>query len=243
MINSRSDFYVYVHLRADNMEPFYVGKGSADRAYRKNHRSKWWERTVNKYGYIIKIVDNDLYEHEAFELEEFLIQELGRKDLKLGTLLNLTDGGDGISGYRFTPEQRVNLSNSHKGERSHNFGKKGLDSPLYGKRQSKETIEKRRLKLIGRKRNDDLKMQASIRMLGVKLSQDTRDKIAKSKCEKVICYTDDGFYKEFNSLLEGAMYFNIHITNISCCCTGTRKSAGKHPTTNKKLHWRKLNAE
>ena len=49
-----------------------------------------------------KVITEAIYagfdEEFALFLEEELIQKLGRKDLGLGTLLNLTDGGEGHSG-------------------------------------------------------------------------------------------------------------------------------------------------
>lgn len=243
MINSRDNFYVYIHYRLDNMQPFYIGKGTGDRAHRKNNRSKWWLNIVNKFGYEVKIVSDNLSEEDAFELEIFLIDELGRKDLNKGPLINLTNGGDGVSGYKFTEEQRKALSDSHKGIKSHLYCKKGANHYLYGKKQSQEHIDKRVASLTGKRRSDSAKQQQSIRMSGTKLSQNTKDKIAKIRCEKVICFTDNGFHREFDSLSEGAIYFNIHITNISNCCLGIRQSAGKHPETNEKLRWRKFDAE
>jgi hypothetical protein len=46
---------------------------------------------------VIKII-NCRSEKEAFELEKFLIFEIGRKDLGLGSLLNNTEGGEGLGG-------------------------------------------------------------------------------------------------------------------------------------------------
>ncbi len=246
MINSRDikeEFYVYLHKKADNGEPFYVGKGKGLRAYSAKHRSNWWTNVTTKHGCDVVIIDNNLSEGDAFELEVFLISELGRADLGLGPLVNMTNGGDGISGYKFTEEQRKRLSDTHKGKEYNSPLKKGSDNHMYGVKQSQDTINKRRLSLIGKKRSDIVKEQQSIRMTGTKLSQDTKDKIAKIKCKKVICYTDNGFYKEFDSLSDGASHFNIHITNISCCCLGTRKSAGRHPETKEKLQWRNIDGK
>ncbi len=48
-------FYVYIHYKADTMEPFYVGKGRRERANTSWGHSEYWERTVAKHG---KIVEN-----------------------------------------------------------------------------------------------------------------------------------------------------------------------------------------
>ena len=83
-------FYVYMWLREDG-SPYYVGKGSGRRAYRKHRVGKVppMERTV---FYIAKD------EAEAFEIEVALIWYYGREDLGIGRLLNLTDGGEGVTG-------------------------------------------------------------------------------------------------------------------------------------------------
>ena len=71
-------FYVYVWYKDD--EPIYVGKGKNKRAYRNNDVD-------------VEIYQNNLTEHEAFDLEKVLICRFGRKDKGEGSLLNLTDGG------------------------------------------------------------------------------------------------------------------------------------------------------
>lgn len=91
-------FYVYAHYRADTDEIFYIGKGSGNRAYEKKKsdgRSEWWHRIVNKYGYTVKLLHENLSEVEALKKERELIQQYGRKDISTGPLINLTDGGEG----------------------------------------------------------------------------------------------------------------------------------------------------
>ncbi len=63
-------------------------------------------------------LQTNLTEEEAFELEKFLIEQFGRKNLETGTLYNLTDGGDGVSGYRKTDEQLKarQMSDSREGK-------------------------------------------------------------------------------------------------------------------------------
>jgi hypothetical protein len=83
-------FYTYMWLREDGT-PYYVGKGSKDRAYTKyNHR-----HNPPPKDRIVLYAAKD--ETEAFENEIALIWYYGRKDLGLGCLRNFTDGGDGVS--------------------------------------------------------------------------------------------------------------------------------------------------
>ena len=86
---------VYRHIRLDTNEVFYVGIGSKKRPYAKGSRSKWWKRIVNKSDYRVDILFTDL-SWEAAEIKEIeFIKLYGRKDLKKGTLVNMTDGGEG----------------------------------------------------------------------------------------------------------------------------------------------------
>jgi hypothetical protein len=104
------DFYVYLHKKKYNGEVFYVGKGTKNRAYEKKSRSKFWHKVVNKYEYIVEIVEYGLQEWYAHELECNLIGLYGRRDRGYGTLVNLTDGGDGFSGLIITEERRKAIS-------------------------------------------------------------------------------------------------------------------------------------
>lgn len=88
-------YYIYFHINLITNEVFYVGKGSGRRATSKKNRSDWWKRTVNKYGYDILLVDENITEDLAFELEKYYIKKIGRRDLGLGPLVNMTDGGEG----------------------------------------------------------------------------------------------------------------------------------------------------
>ena len=101
-----NNYYIYFHINPLKNEVFYVGKGKDKRAWKKISRSTHWKNIVKKYGYIIDIIEQNLTEEEAFEREIFYIKKIGRKDLGSGSLINMTDGGEGSSGLKHTEEAK-----------------------------------------------------------------------------------------------------------------------------------------
>lgn len=106
-----TDFYVYLHKKKTTGEIFYVGKGSGRRAYDFKLRNAFWKRVEAKYGCDVEIYMDNLQEWYALELETQLIAYYGRKDLGLGELTNLSDGGElPAKGVKLTEEQRQERS-------------------------------------------------------------------------------------------------------------------------------------
>jgi hypothetical protein len=102
------NFYVYAHYKPD-YNIFYIGKGHGRRAWRTDNRGEFWNNTVRKHGgYHIVLLHEHLTEDEAFQKEKEEIEFWGRRK-DGGFLINLTDGGDGTSGYKFTKEQLANV--------------------------------------------------------------------------------------------------------------------------------------
>ena len=108
---------VYEHLRNDTNEVFYVGIGVEEgRAFNKHNRNKHWHNIVNKAGYTVNIVYEDIEHDEAKNIEILLIEKYGRKDLGLGNLVNMTDGGEGSLGLICSEETRQKRSEAMKGK-------------------------------------------------------------------------------------------------------------------------------
>jgi hypothetical protein len=107
-------FYVYTHSDPRDGAVRYVGKGSGNRAYdlrpsSRYTRHKNWIAKLKELGLkpIITLIEEDLLENKAFDLEVMEIARL--RDLGCD-LCNLTDGGDGCSGYVFTKEVKDKMS-------------------------------------------------------------------------------------------------------------------------------------
>jgi hypothetical protein len=104
-------FYIYAHYKTGEPDvPFYIGKGSGDRAYEKYDRRPHWKNVVAKYGYEVRILHDGLTEEEAFWIETKLIGMWGRADLGKGPLVNHTNGGEGASGQIQTEETKKQKS-------------------------------------------------------------------------------------------------------------------------------------
>jgi hypothetical protein len=104
-----SIYYVYAYLREDR-SPYYIGKGKGLRAFSNQHHKI--KKPINR-NHIIFIKDK-LSEKKALELEIALIKKYGRKDLGTGILRNMTNGGEGISGYNHTIDAKKKISKAHK---------------------------------------------------------------------------------------------------------------------------------
>lgn len=106
-------YYVYRHFRLDIGETFYIGIGSKRkdaqgktqkqllaRAYNKRGRSIFWKRIVTKTDYKVDIIYQSNFVDKVKQKEIEFIAFYGRRDLGLGTLVNMTNGGDGMSECR-----------------------------------------------------------------------------------------------------------------------------------------------
>lgn len=139
--------YVYQHIRLDTDEVFYIGIGSDtdgkyERANNKNHRNQYWKHIVNKVGYRVEILNDDISWEEACEEEIRLIKHYGRTNINEGNLVNMTDGGEGTLGIVFTEEMRLKLRNSKKGKRFTNETKQRMSIAHRGKVLSEESRKK-----------------------------------------------------------------------------------------------------
>ena len=132
-------FYTYAYLREDGT-PYYIGKGKGKRAFGKRKHIG-----VPPKDRILFLKKN-LSEGEAFRHEVYMIAILGRKDLGTGILRNLTDGGEGTSGFVHSESTRA----LRRRKRPPEVGEKIRQAKL-GHEVSPETREKIRQTKLGTK--------------------------------------------------------------------------------------------
>ena len=110
--------YVYTHKRLDKDCIFYVGIGSSanyKRAYQTHKRNDHWTRVNNLTKIEVEVLFDGLTLGVANYYEKYLIATYGRVNKGTGTLVNMTDGGDGVRGWVITEEGRKRMSLAKKG--------------------------------------------------------------------------------------------------------------------------------
>ena len=209
-----------------------------------------------KDGYFpiaLKVFEN-ISEEEAFKKESFLIKNIGRADLGLGSLCNLTDGGEGT--VNITPEWKKILSkpviqtkdgvyvaeyNSVK-EASEKTGiiKQNISSALTGRYKTAGGFE-------WRYKNESDKLQGHLKMefkmpthsdvTRLKMSQSAKrgnehhmkNKMGKDnpRSRKVYQKSLDGtIIKIWDSLQDIKRDLGFSPSNICRCCKGEVKRIG-----------------
>lgn len=220
--------YIYGDYRFD-YEPFYVGKGKDYRHKRhlnesqlsdKSHKSNLIKKliSVGEYPNIL-IIKNGLNEEESFELEKKIILTIGRYDLKTGPLTNKTEGGEGISGYKWTEEQKLGIKNrkpSRLGVKTSEEHKKKIGEANKGKTWycDKERVEKFS-KLKKEQYNGE-----NNPFFGKQHSEDSLKKIRK----EIIMY-DENMVKlnEYKSLTDCSKITGFPMSKISSVANGKIK--------------------
>lgn len=140
-------FYVYVHRRADTGLPFYVGKGKGDRARSRQGRNAWWLAIVAKHGEpTIHVAATGLHEELAHLAEVELIDQYRRRGLKL---VNLTDGGEGMSGYAVPADVLARRAASQRGQK-----RPSVSASLKGRAKSEEHRRKLSEAKIGKRMSE-----------------------------------------------------------------------------------------
>jgi hypothetical protein len=104
-------YYVYQYLREDNT-PYYIGKGKEKRAWQQHKRANGSDLRPRDHSRI-QIVEQNLTEQQAWNLEAQLIHQYG-KIVDGGILVNSNNGGEG--GRVLPPGSRA-----------------GSKNPMYGK--------------------------------------------------------------------------------------------------------------
>jgi hypothetical protein len=199
-----SHFYVYALFRESGV-PLYIGKGCGDRWL---HHEKRARNGVGGYKHeiirgmqargleVIKVkLHEGLTEAVAHAYEVALIRAIGRG--QAGPLVNLTDGGDGVSGFKhppgkkrspehvakvaaarrgkkFSPESLAKLSASHLGKPVSLEARAKLRAAFVGKKHSPEHIEKRTAPQRGKKNTAEARAKMSAAHQGRKLSPEHR---------------------------------------------------------------------
>jgi len=163
--------YVYRHIRLDKNEPFYIGIGSDStykRANNTRNRNIFWKRIVAKTEYEVEIMLDDLTWEEACNKEKEFISLYGRSDIKMGSLSNLTDGGEGQIGYRVSEERKKEISQRYLKE----------NGPFYGRKHKPETIE--RFKFLAQNRSPETNRKIALGNSNKIMPQEIRLKISNS---------------------------------------------------------------
>jgi hypothetical protein len=169
-------FYTYAYLREDRT-PYYIGKGSGNRAYSKCGRTVGLPPRDR-----IIFLKTGLTEEEAFRHEIYMIAVFGRKDLGTGILWNFTDGGDGAANPSKETREKLSRASSNISEET----RQKLREASSGRRHTPETIEKIRQANTGRKypgqkkRSEETREKIRLAKTGLKHTPEAREKMRQA---------------------------------------------------------------
>jgi len=134
-----NNYYVYRHFIKGTNVVFYIGISKQKNYLRAKYiygRNNFWNNIFNKYGFDYEIISDKLTLEEAKDLEVFLISLYKRRIPDGGTLVNLTDGGEGTLNLYKSKEQIEKWKISNKGKQN------GDKNTMFGKTRGLHHLSK-----------------------------------------------------------------------------------------------------
>ena len=223
---SKKNYKLYVHICPNGKRYYGITNQKVENRWRngKGYKNQIFYKAIEKYKWdnIEHIVLFDsLTEYEAKELEQYFIQWYNTANKKYG--YNMSLGGES---YNCSEETRKKMSEVRKGEKA----------PMYGKYHSEETKSKISESLKGKHHSEETKRKMGESRKGENNGMYGVHRYGKDSpsSKTVICLTTR---RIFYSAKEGAEYYNMTGSNVTQCCRGKQKSAGKL-SDGTKLVWR-----
>jgi hypothetical protein len=173
-------FYIYEHIRPDTNAVFYVGKGNGNRMNSLRDRNRYWKHIVGKVGSFnaLKILEHE-DEELVFLAEQERIDQLRRIGIKL---CNITNGGEGISGFNHSEESKKKMSVARKmlvphkhSEESKEKIRQANTGVIFTEERKRKISEARK----GHKMLPHLKEALRLRMKGYKHSEEVLERMRK----------------------------------------------------------------
>ena len=240
-------YTVYMHISPSNKK--YIGITSQKVVKRWKYGAgykaqKYFYRAIEKYGwdnFQHIIIAKDLSQDEAKWLEIELIKVWDSTNPNKG--YNITNGGGGTNGWTPSEETRKRLSEINKGKTLSEETKRKLSELRSGKEHSEETKEKMRKnnakywkdKQMSEETKEKMRKNNAKYWKDKQMSEETKEKLSVARKGKykgkdhprakgVLCLTTK---KIFYSIAEASSHYNTFHGNISNCCKGKYKTAGK----------------
>lgn len=250
----------------DNIQHIVLHEGlDEDEAKELEQYMIQWYNTANRsYGYNITLGGESASGYTHTEEARKKISEAGKgRQMSEETRKKMSEARLGEKHHNFgkhaSEETRKKMSEAHKGRivseetrQKLSKARKGLmageNHPNYGKHLSEETKQKISEAHKGKHLSEEHKQKLIEANKGKTISEETKQKLhnfffgaSNPLAKNVICVTTNRVYGVFGAVNEAARYYNMsNGSNITACCKGKRKSAGKSPT-GEPLVWRYIN--
>jgi hypothetical protein len=142
--------YTYVLRSPVDNVPVYVGMGGWARVTGHKHRYQpsaigAYVRDLESRGLnVSRELAGPFTRDEAYEFEELLIDEIGRRDIGTGPLLNMRSGGSRV---RQSEATKAKISASHMGKTLSAEHKASVSRTLTGRKQSSELKQRHSIRM------------------------------------------------------------------------------------------------
>lgn len=172
-VTEERKYVVYAHIAPNGK--YYIGLTSQDCRYRwcngKGYNKQiLFFRAINKYGwenFRHEILFHGLTHEQAVQKEREMICKYKSNNPKYG--YNNTEGGEGVTGYRHTPEARQKISLAGIGHVISEDGRRRISESMKGNQYTK-----------GYKHTEQTKQKLSIINKGRKMSEESKRKMSEA---------------------------------------------------------------